>query len=267
MVIHQKRLVQRAPHPAIIYMQSLIDDSAAEASVDAALHLLAERVCRLVNASEAIILLQQGNRLLLHASYGAENTRLLRPIPVETTPVEQWVLRYASTLCIADVRSDQRFRDTAYRRRRVASLAATPIRAEGRAIGVLEVAAMDQRDFTSSQEVLATFGDVVGIVVEQAHVTQRAYSSLVEEFLHTVRHDLKTPLTAIQGYAQLIQRRAVREGRARDAQTGVVIMEQAQRMVSILNELRAATPLGTQDGARTDRTDRHAPNATGAHMH
>ena len=65
-------------------------------------------------------------------------------------------------------------------------------------------------------------------------------------FLRSVTHDLKGPLTAIRGQAQLLQMRASRQGRAADVKAATAIIEQAQRMTGMLDGLLEA--ILAQDG-------------------
>ena len=69
---------------------------------------------------------------------------------------------------------------------------------------------------------------------------QRGGAETVADFLRTVTHDLKGPLTAIRGQAQLLQRRASRQGREADVKAATAIVEQAQRMATILDGLLEA---------------------------
>ena len=69
---------------------------------------------------------------------------------------------------------------------------------------------------------------------------QRGGDETVADFLRTVTHDLKGPLTAIRGQAQLLQRRASRQGRDADVKAATAIVEQAQRMTTILDGLLEA---------------------------
>jgi two-component system sensor histidine kinase KdpD len=78
---------------------------------------------------------------------------------------------------------------------------------------------------------------------------QRGGDETVTGFLRTVAHDLKGPLTTIRGQAQLLQMRASRQGRAADVKAATAIVEQAQRMTTILDGLLEATL--AQDGNLT----------------
>src|SRR5256885_1051673 len=79
--------------------------------------------------------------------------------------------------------------------------------------------------------------------------TQRGGDETVADFLRTVTHDLKGPLTAIRGQAQLLQRRASRQGRDADVKAAMAIVNQAQRMATILDGLLEAVL--AQDGNLT----------------
>src|ERR687883_370468 len=73
---------------------------------------------------------------------------------------------------------------------------------------------------------------------------QRGGDETVADFLRTVTHDLKGPLTAIRGQAQLLQRRASRQGREADVKAATAIVEQAQRITTILDGLLEAVLAG-----------------------
>jgi K+-sensing histidine kinase KdpD len=75
---------------------------------------------------------------------------------------------------------------------------------------------------------------------------QHGGDETVTGFLRTVAHDLKGPLTTIRGQAQLLQMRASRQGRAADVKAATAIVEQAQRMTTILDGLLEAVL--AQDG-------------------
>jgi PAS domain S-box-containing protein len=71
---------------------------------------------------------------------------------------------------------------------------------------------------------------------------------LRDEFLSVASHELKTPLTALLGNAQLLQRRAEREGSLgeRDRQTLGAIVEQIKRLNRMMAELLDVTQLAAR---------------------
>jgi signal transduction histidine kinase len=63
-----------------------------------------------------------------------------------------------------------------------------------------------------SSPVYTDDGAMLGRIEVYSDVTEvRALQRNKDEFLSLVSHELKTPVTSIRGYAQLLQRRAVRD--------------------------------------------------------
>ena len=76
----------------------------------------------------------------------------------------------------------------------------------------------------------------------QAHQAQREK----DDFVSLVSHELKTPITAIKGYAQMLLRRAEEAGREeRDLKGLRIINEEVDRMVDLINQLLDVSRLET----------------------
>jgi len=221
-------------------VQAVLRALAAGASIDEALDLVVERTRALLDATEAMVLLIQEGRLLLRAAHGIAGPHLPRPAFADEISVESWVAHHDTPLFVADVSREPRFHDAPGRHERTVSLAAVPIRVGDAVVGVLEVRTTYSADFAGSAALLETLADAVGIVVEHDAAMRQACESAAREYIRTIRHDLKSPLTAIHGYAQMIQRRATREDRAADVRTALIISEQVQRMLGMLDRLRDA---------------------------
>lgn len=58
------------------------------------------------------------------------------------------------------------------------------------------------------------------------------------EFMRMARHELKTPLTTIKGFAQLLKRQMTKLGLADQAETLIKMEEQVNILTSLINELR-----------------------------
>jgi PAS domain S-box-containing protein len=90
-----------------------------------------------------------------------------------------------------------------------------------------------ERDFTQADvEVLQLLAHQAAIAIENARLNE-----VKDEFLSIVSHELKTPVTSIKGFTQILQRRL-----ADDAGEGTrryldVINHQADRLTSLINDL------------------------------
>ena len=79
---------------------------------------------------------------------------------------------------------------------------------------------------------------------KQAQAKLQAYTQELEAsnaeldaFAHTVAHDLKNPLTAMIGYAYLIEKQAFRQPPERIAESAKQIIRGGQKMADIINEI------------------------------
>lgn len=98
-------------------------------------------------------------------------------------------------------------------------------------------------------EVSAALTPLVGLLGEVGRISavvrdiseRREAERLQQEFLAMVSHEIRHPLTAIKGYAQLMQSRGTYSERAVDT-----IVEQARRMERLIDDLMVASQLEAQ---------------------
>jgi signal transduction histidine kinase/transcriptional regulator with GAF, ATPase, and Fis domain len=95
-------------------------------------------------------------------------------------------------------------------------------------------------------------GTLLGAVQTLQDVTaRRAFEREKDAFVTSVTHDLKTPLTSVKGWAQLLKTRAQRDAdRTRDLAALGAIVEQAETMQRLLDRLLETARAGTGPGAR-----------------
>jgi len=122
-----------------------------------------------------------------------------------------------------------------------AASVAMPLLVDTRVLGVFSLAFRTERRFTTEDRAfLATLGQQCAQALERSwlYAQERAARSTAEEavqlrdvFLTTAAHELKTPLTSILGYADLLKRQ-LRNGNGAEREQRAVhaIMTQAQRL-------------------------------------
>jgi signal transduction histidine kinase/CheY-like chemotaxis protein len=118
-----------------------------------------------------------------------------------------------------------------------------PLTARGRVLGALTLSTSESGHvYRLSELALAEdLGYRVGVAIDNARLYHEAQNAVHvrDQFLSIASHELKTPLTALLGNAQLLQRRAIREDSfsARDQRALHVIADQAARLNKMITAL------------------------------
>ena len=104
---------------------------------------------------------------------------------------------------------------------------------------------------------IITDGSVVGAVITFRDMTEvRRLERAREEYLALISHDLRSPLSAILGRAQILLRRLTKQGLVKEAQNTSIIVESGFRMNAMIEDLlqrsRADAPLDTQPRSEID---------------
>jgi PAS domain S-box-containing protein len=111
--------------------------------------------------------------------------------------------------------------------------------------------------------VIASRGEVLGAVAVLRDITREVESERVkDEFIGTVSHELRTPMTSIKGYTQLLAMGSL--GPINDSQKEFLktIHTNADRMISIINDLLDITKIET-GAVELDRRPLHVAEALG----
>jgi signal transduction histidine kinase len=125
----------------------------------------------------------------------------------------------------------------------VASYLLLPLSAGDRTLGVLAFGRANTRPPFSAEHLPLTqeLAHRAAIAVENARLYRAAQDAiqLREQFLSVAAHELKTPLTTLKGYAELLQRRVTREGTfsPRDARALQTVVEHAHRLDTLIATL------------------------------
>src|SRR5258706_1159262 len=115
---------------------------------------------------------------------------------------------------------------------------AVPLTLRGETLGIVSFISTDENRLYSQSDVAIAeeLARRAAVAIENARLYHEAQQALLlrDQFLSIAAHELKTPITALLGNTQLIQRRLSRNGPAsfpdRDQRMLNVIEQQAQRL-------------------------------------
>jgi K+-sensing histidine kinase KdpD len=223
---------------------------ASSTDLDAALQSMIQEIsARLGWESMAAILYADDGLLYTRASYGYP----LHSTVIAFRPGEGIVGRVAATRVgrlTADVRDDPHYLDVVNDTR---AEMCQPLVVGGRCLGVLNAespreGAFDEDDF----RLLGMLARQMALVIERARISDlerdalerlKEADRLKDDFVATVSHELRSPLTSIKGYARTIQARdAILTGEER-AKFIEVMVSQCDRLGQIVEMLLLATRL------------------------
>lgn len=184
---------------------------------------LVKSICEFTDAEGSSVWLltqgQSGEELLECVAIFA-NGEYIEPRHVPLAPGEGiagWAFAHRETVIVNDVSHDQRFSAASDDKLKfqTRTLLAAPMRAPERVLGVLELVNKRKGGFTEIDRTLSeTLAASAAIAIENARYFQhlnrqteelRLRNEELDAFAHTVAHDLKTPLSVIAGYADMLR--------------------------------------------------------------
>ncbi|MDO8802996.1 MAG: HAMP domain-containing sensor histidine kinase [Elusimicrobiota bacterium] len=212
------RLIQRARERKALYevvTKVTGPDSDAQGGCSAILNIVA----KMVEADVVANLLYdeaKGELVVSPGAYGiADDERMVYSIPVNnqsSSSVRTFLTR--KPFISADAQSDPDVLARYAKLWEIHSLMIVPISLHGRIIGVMRVGSRRKDFFTPDQlEFLTIIADELAIIIEMVtlydNLSKTAdelaqLNKLKDEFLATVSHELKTPLTTIKGFVSVI---------------------------------------------------------------
>lgn len=180
---------------------------------------LVSSICEFTDTEgSSVWLLSAGELLECVAIYA--NGESVEPRHVPLAPgqgIAGWAFANCETLVVNDVATDSRFSTTSDDKLkfRTRTLLAVPLRAPDRVLGVLELVNKRSGAFTHEDRILAeTLAASAAIAIENARFFQdlnrqaeelRLRNEELDAFAHTVAHDLKTPLSLVAGYGDMLR--------------------------------------------------------------
>lgn len=160
-----------------------------------------------------------------------------------------WVAQNGESVIVADAHEDTRFSPSSDSQLQfqTRSLLAIPLRAQDTIIGVLELVNKRKGTFDQSDQMLAeTLASSAAIAVQNARLLNQARERSAElqvrneeldAFAHTVAHDLKTPLSLVMGFADMLRESIPQLEEAEISDYLNQIVEHSSRMSQIIEAL------------------------------
>lgn len=230
-------------------------------SLDDVLKVILESAQELLGATEgSIMLLDDEKRSLRVAASVGLPLEAKRAVIDLGDGVAGWVAEFREPVILKGDVTDPRFRHFVPKGRKVRAAMSAPLYARAEPVGVLNVSVSSGDRAYSEHDLraLTVFAEHAAVAIYNARLYERekkASTRLAElderrrDFLATVTHDLKTPLTSILGYVKLLQRASDRISSEEAREFTEVIERQGQRILEMVEQLIMATRL--EEGAPT----------------
>lgn len=225
--------------------------------LDVVLEIIVRRVVSTLRAQQASIMLYnpETGDLETRASYGleAEFARNARTRLGEG--IAGWVAERQQALLLGPDERNDSLRKHYKHNRNITSALSLPLRVGDRCVGVLNVNRINHPDSFQEhhRDTLRLFAEHVGSVIERAEALERLArrTQALEEtnlelselnrvkdvFLSTATHELKTPLTAVIAYAELLEHHDGRLTAERQGEFLRRLRNEARRLLGLIDDI------------------------------
>lgn len=221
------------------------------------LEIVVRRVISTLQAQQASIMILDPETSVLEtrASYGLESEFARHARKKLGEGVAGWVAERREAVQLDGGGSMGAFQSQHKANRNITSALSLPLLIGDRCVGVLNVNRINHPDTFQDhhREVLQLFAEHVGAVIERAGVMERLdhrasrleavnrklseMNRLKDTFLSTASHELKTPLTSVIGYAELLDDNDERMTREQRGEFLRRLRAEAGRLLSMIEDI------------------------------
>lgn len=225
--------------------------------LDTILEIIVRRVISTLKAQQASIMLYEPHdgTLETRASYGLESEFARNARAKLGEGIAGWVAQRNQAILLAEQAPNEKLGQHYKRNRNITSALSLPIRVGERCIGVLNV---NRINFPTPfqehhRDLLLMFADHVGAAVDRARALEEMGSlarqleadnqrlsetnRLKDVFLSTATHELKTPLTSVIAYAELLGENAGKLTKGQQGEFLSRLRGEAQRLLSLIDDI------------------------------
>ena len=233
--------------------------------LDVILEIIVRRVVSTLRAQQASIMIYNPETSMLEtrASYGLESEFARHARKRLGEGIAGWVAQRQEAVLLNALNTSDTFVRHYKTNRNITSALSLPLRVGERCVGVLNVNRINNTEQFKEhhREILRLFAEHVGTVIDRAELMDRLgernreleanvqrlseTNRLKDVFLSTASHELKTPLTAVIAYAELL---GDHEQRLDVGQRGEFLDRlrgEAQRLLALIDEILDLTRIET----------------------
>ncbi|HEY6868055.1 MAG TPA: GAF domain-containing sensor histidine kinase [Candidatus Eisenbacteria bacterium] len=225
--------------------------------LDAILEIIVRRVVATLRAQQASVMIYNPETGVLEtrATYGLESEYAKNARKRLGEGIAGWVAERLEAVQLDGNDPHQTFGQHMKANRNITSALSLPLRVGERCVGVLNVNRINHPEVFQDhhREMLQLFAEHVGAVIDRAEVMDRMghrtrqleadnqklaeTNRLKDVFLSTATHELKTPLTSVIAYAELLDENEKQLDRNQRGEFLRRLRTEAQRLLALIEEI------------------------------